>query len=172
MPVDWNNMLEATAFYSQGPGSCLQCRWLSPTDNCSQEERGALPVPQEQQWDKWLGVEGLPLQNIRCKEDAGSSKDKYATYPFLRLYPAEMNRAEQMLLRRHSYVSSDKNCSLAQRPFAGVLLFFTNSITVIIEEHASAGACQSWTWSVLYSGSEKMRWINQSHPTGCSESLI
>jgi len=49
MPVDWNNILEAIAFYSQGLNSYFQYRWFSHNDNCSLDERGALSASQEQQ---------------------------------------------------------------------------------------------------------------------------
>lgn len=57
MPVDWNNMLEAIAFYSQGLNSCFQYWWFSHNDNCSHDERGVLSVLQEQQI-RWFGSRG------------------------------------------------------------------------------------------------------------------
>lgn len=42
-------MLEAIAFYSQGPNSYFHYWWFSHNDNCSHDEQGVLSVSQEQQ---------------------------------------------------------------------------------------------------------------------------
>lgn len=126
-------MLEAIAFYSQGPDSYFQYRCFSHNDNCSHDEQGALSASQEQQIRQmvWEG-RGGHFRNVRCKEDAGSNQARHRRFPFFRLHPTGMTRAGQMLLlQRQSYMSSDEHCGLAQRIFTGIFagFFFTHNIS-------------------------------------------
>lgn len=57
MPVDWNNMLGAIAFYSQGPDFYFQYRWFSHNDNCSHNEQGAFSITRATNKTNGLGVE-------------------------------------------------------------------------------------------------------------------
>lgn len=83
MPVDWNNMLEAIAFYSQEPNSYFQYWWFSHNDNCSHDEQGALSASQEQQIRQMVsGWRGSHFQNVSCGEDSGLKQGRIPHIPF------------------------------------------------------------------------------------------
>lgn len=88
MPVDWNNMLEAIAFYSPGLGSYFQYRGFSRNHNCSHEEQGALSVSQEQQikqmvWEQRRG----PFSAHRVQRGRRLKRGRILHIPFLQAVP-------------------------------------------------------------------------------------
>lgn len=131
MPVDWNNMLEAIAFYSPGSDSYFQCRGFSRSHNYSHDEWGALSVSQEQQikqmvWEQRRG----PFSTYKVQRGRWLKWGWIPHVPFLRAVPCWDDENWTTTAAAEALnMSSDKNCRLTQRIFAGILPFFTNSAT-------------------------------------------
>lgn len=88
MPVDWNNMLEAIAFYSPGLDSYFQFRGFSRNHNCSHDEQGALSVSQEQQIKQmvWEQKQG-PFSTNKVQRGRCLKRGRILRIPLLQAVP-------------------------------------------------------------------------------------